>query len=521
MKSNLHTGKEAKERLISGIRKCAAAVGSTMGTAGGNAIIEAIENPGHLVTNDGATILGAIHFEDPLEEMGRKIVVEAVSRANKASGDGSSTTTVLTDAILEAGNDKGAKPMEIKNSLEACLPIIEKSLKEQKRDVANGETIDLNLLEQVATISAEDSSIGKMIADIYRQIGVGGIIHWDVSKTFEDHYTLGKGITMEGAGLASPYFADMDEKTGQFTTALRWKNPKILITKQKITTAAEFEQLFVALNSAGRKEIVIFCDEYEPTVIPPLVQTKIAQGFKSALVKMPTIFKDHWYADLAATTGATVIDPVAGITFKTMNGSHLGEVGNIVIDKENTYIDGIKDTTDHIRQLTEMGDEESMLRVSRLNTKTARYFVGATSDSALSYRRLKVEDALHSAYYSLKDGVVPGGGVSLRNCADVMPDTIGGEILAKALLRPEEQIAANAGLKEYVGREVNVGLDSRTGEYVDMFEKGIVDTTSIVMNAVRNAVSVAAAVLTCGVIIEFPKQSIADAVIEDIMKRKL
>lgn len=492
-----------------------------MGTRGFNALIEAIENPGHLMTNDGATILAAMHFEDPIEEMGRKIIVEAVSRANKASGDGSSTTTVLTSAIIEQGMALGGtNPMEIKRTLEACLPAIEESLKKQKRDVVKDGQIDLALLEQVATVSAEDNSIGKMIAEIYSKIGVGGIVHWDISKTFEDHYTIGKGVTMDMAGLASPYFADMNEKTGQFSNALRWRNPKILITKQKITTAAEFEKLFVTLNSAGHKEVVIFCDEYEPLVIPQLVQTRIQQGFKSALVKMPTIFKDHWYADLAATTGATVIDAVAGITFATMNANHLGTVENIVIDKENTYLDGTKDVTEHVKALEEEATDDSLLRVARLNTKTARYFVGATSDSALSYRRLKVEDALHSAYYAIKDGVVPGGGVSLRNCADVMPENVGGDILSKALLKPEEQIALNAGKQEYVGPSDTIGLDTRTGEYVDMFEKGIVDTASLVANAVRNAVSVAAAVLTCGAIITFPKQSIADAVIEDIMTRK-
>jgi chaperonin GroEL len=373
----------------------------------------------------------------------------------------------------------------------------------------------------VATISAEDATIGKMIAEIYEKIGVGGIIHWDISKTFEDHYTLGKGITMEQAGLASPYFADMDEKTGQFSNALRWKNAKILITKQKITTAAEFEQLFVGLNASGQKEVVIFCEDYEPTVVPQLVQTRIVQGFKTALVKMPTIFKDHWYADLAATTGATVIDPAAGITFKTMKAEHLGHVANIVIDKENTYLDGTKDVTEHVKSLEADGSDDSMLRVARLNTKTARYYVGATSDSALSYRRLKVEDALHSAYYAIKDGVVPGGGVSLRNCADALGDkTVGEAILAKALLVPEETIARNGGMKEYLGKEDNMGLDTRTGEYVNMFDSGIVDTTSVVMNAVRNAVSVAASVLTCGVIIQFPKQSVTDAIVDEIMTRK-
>lgn len=522
MKTNLHTGTEARERIINGIRKCADAVGSTMGTAGHNALIEVMEHPGQMVTNDGATILGAIHFEDQLEEMGRKILLEAVSRANKASGDGSSTTTLLTAAILEEGlkHLDSASPMEIKKSIEECVSLIEASIKKQTRLIVKDATIDLTLLKQVASISAEDESIGAMIADIYSQIGIGGIIHWDISKTFEDNYTVGKGITVDGAGFTSPYFADMNEATGQFTNALRWKKPHLLLVKQKITTAADFEQLFKQMNDMNLKEVIIFCDEYEPTLVPQLVQTRIVRGFKSALVKMPVLWKDYWYTDLAKATGATIIDGV-GLQMKNANLSHLGKCDNIVVDKENTYIDGIQDVTEHTKELEAEGSDDSLLRVARLNSKTARYFVGAKSDSALSYRRLKVEDALNSAYHAIKDGIVAGGGVSLRNCADELPDdTVGQKILVAVLYKPEEQIAANAGLREYLGKEDNMGLDTRTGKYVDMFEAGIIDSAAVVLNAVQNAVSVAATVLTCSVVIQLPRQSFTDTLVEEIMTRK-
>lgn len=524
MKDNLHIGKEARERIINGIRKCAKAVGGTMGTAGHNALIEAIENPGHLATNDGATILGAIHFEDQLEEMGRKILLEAVSRANKASGDGSSTTTLLTAAILEEGlkDLDSVSPMEIKNSIEACLPRIVASIKKQTRLIVTDGKIDLTLLKQVATISSEDETIGAMIADIYSQIGVGGIIHWDISKTFEDNYTVGKGITVDGAGFTSPYFADMNEATGQFTNALRWKNPKILIVKQKITTAADFEHLFKQMNDNGLKEVVIFCDEYEATLVPQLVQTRIVRGFKSALVKMPVLWKDYWYTDLAKATGATIIDGV-GLQMKNANLSHLGTCTNIVVDKENTYLDGIQDVTEHLAELQKDPTDDNRLRIARLNSKTARYFVGAKSDSALSYRRLKVEDALNSAYHAIKDGIVAGGGVALVNAADELPEGIGGDILGVALVTPARQIAINSGHhdivigKDYSGTR---GFDSKTNAFVDMFEAGIVDSAAVVLNAVQNAVSVAATVLTCSVVIQLPRQSFTDTLIEEIMTRK-
>jgi chaperonin GroEL len=188
MIDNLYTGKEARDGIIKGIKRCASAVGGTMGTSGYNAIIQAIEQPGHFATNDGATILESIRFADPLEEMGRKILLEAVKRANKQSGDGSSTTTVLCAAIIEEGLkqlDK-ASPLEIKRSLESCIPLIEESINKQKREIT------VNEVGQVASISAEDEKIGAMIQEIYQQIGKDGIIHWDISKTFEDNYTIGK-----------------------------------------------------------------------------------------------------------------------------------------------------------------------------------------------------------------------------------------------------------------------------------------------------------------------------------------
>lgn len=517
MSDNLHTGKETIESIVRGIRKCANAVGSTMGTAGHNALVEVLENPGHLLTNDGATILAAIHLEDPLEEIGRKLLLEAVSRANKASGDGSSTTTVLTAAILEEGlKHLGSNnPMAIKKSIEDCIPLIEVAINDQTKQVVTDGILDYKLLQQVATISAEDDSIGAMIADIYGKIGTGGIIHWDISKTFEDSYTIGTGITVNGAGLASPYFADMNEATGRFTNQLRWRKPLVLLAKQKITSAGEFNDLFAKLDANGTKEVVIFCDEYEPTVIPPLVQTRIQRGFKAVLVKMPVLWKDWWYEDLARVTRATIIDGI-GLKLKDVTQTHLGTCENIVVDKDNAYLDGTTDVTDHLKALEEDGSDDAKLRISRLNTKTARYFVGAKSDSALSYRRLKVEDAINSAYHAIRHGIVAGGGVALRNCAD----SIENKVLQEALRKPFKQILSNAGIEAEVVYTPVGGYDTRTGELVNMFEAGIVDSAEVVRNAVINAVSVAATVLTASVVVQLPRQSFTDTLIQEILSKK-
>lgn len=502
---------DSQTKLKSGIDKVAKAVGGTMGTGGSNAILEMIENPGHIMTNDGYSIANSIVFADPIEDMGRKILLESINRANKASGDGSSTTCVLTAATINAGLEVigTTHPMDIKREMEECLPIIEASLVEQSKQLTKDDGIDLELLEQVATVSAEDAQIGKMIAEIYSQIGPKGLVHWDISKTAEDRYTIGTGISVEGAGYYSPYMCDANE-AGQNTNTVRLANPLILITKQKIASASDFNYIGQELNNKDIKDLVVFCDEIDPLVINDIIKTRMVRGFRFILVKMPTLWKDWWYEDLAKATGATVINPAAGLPMKDLKIEHLGKVANIYITKDDTYLDGIADVTEHVANLEEIGDDDSLLRVSRLNTKTARYFVGAHSESALSYRRLKVEDAIGAAYQALNGGIVPGGGVALINASKRLPKTTGGAILAKALEAPARQIYANAGVRvpdafAHSGTDVG-GFDSRQRKEVgSMFDEGIIDPKNVVLNACKNAVSVAAIVITAPTLVTLPR----------------
>ena len=507
IKDNLHF--DSKEKMQNGINKVAQAVGGTMGTGGNNAILEAMESPGHIMTNDGYSIANSIMFADPIEDMGRKILLESINRANKASGDGSSTTCVLTASTINEGLKRTgeAHPMDIKRQMEACMPVIEKALKAQTKELVKDGKLDIDLLKQVATVSAEDPEIGNTIAEIYSQIGPKGLVHWDISKTDKDTYTIGSGITVDGAGYVSPYMCDASEG-GQNTNQVRLKNAQILITKQKIASAADFNTIGEALNNKDVKDVVVFCDEFDPLVNNDLIKTRMVRGFRFILVKMPTLWKDWWYEDLAVATGATVIDPSAGLPMKEANLDHLGTVDNLIITKEDTFLDGIKDVSNHIKQLEEEDNDDSLLRASRLNTKTARYFVGAASDSAVSYRRLKVEDAIGAAYQALNGGIVAGGGVSLRNCAmEVAKEkTIGSHILATALLSIETRVRANAGLTgEIKDTGPEEGVDTRTKKVVNMFEAGIVDPTNVVLNACKNAVSVAATVITAPTIVTLPR----------------
>jgi chaperonin GroEL len=497
---------DAQPRLKAGIDKTARAVGVTMGTGGSNAIIEAIESPGHLMTNDGFSIANSIVLADPIEDMGRKMLLEAINRANRASGDGSSTTCVLTAAMIEEGMKHmgGNHPMDIKRSMEECLPLIEKSIDEQT------QVIEANQVGQVATISAEDPEIGARIQEIYEQIGKDGVIYWDISKTGEDSYTIGSGITVDGAGFVSPYLCDANEN-GQSTNQVRIKNPYILITKQKITSANDLGEIGLYLNNKEVKDLIVFVDEIDPLIIADIVKTRMVRGFRFVIVKMPVLWKDWWYEDLAKATGATVVDPTSGFTLKMLKEEHLGRASNIVVTKDDTFIDGIKDVKEHVAELVALGTDEGQIRATRLNTKTARYFVGAQSDSALSYRRLKVEDAISASYQALNGGIVAGGGVALRNVAFKLPDTIGGKVLKEALMAPITRIMSNAGIDEVVAdvmlcKSNEIGINTKTREAVNMLEDGISDPRNVVFNAVKNAISVSAAVITAPTIVTLPRE---------------
>jgi chaperonin GroEL len=521
IKENLHFGEEARTKLMQGVSKVARAVGVTLGTGGSNSLIECIPSPGSFPTNDGYQIANSIRLEDTLEEMGRKILIEAINRANKASGDGSSTTCVLTAAILEEGMKHigETSPMQIKRELEACFPIIEKSLDDQTQEI----TVDS--VASVASISAEDESIGNMIQEIYQKIGKEGLISWEASKTPEDWYSLGQGLKIDGATYVSPYMCDMQGQNFKYEATL--ENPLILLARKKIRSQADLENLVMTLINQQRKELVIFVDEVEPLMIQSFVLARAPQtlGMRILVIKMPVILNDEWWVDLAYATGATVIDEGSGIKLKKIQLEHLGTCGKIKVDQEATYLDGIKDFTklaaisgqengavfDYIKSLQEDGSDDALRRIARLNTKTAIYHVGAHTEGALKERIDKVEDAINSANVALQAGIVVGGGISFLNAAKELLDTVGGGILKEALQKPTLQIMENAGaihgdntLSDLTG---TVGFNSKTGHMEDLMAAGIVNAKSVDLNAIKNAIGVAASILTIGTIVTLPRET--------------
>lgn len=504
---NLYTGQEAKDRLMLGIDKTVDAVKGTLGAKGINALLQTDEYPYTLSTSDGISIIEAIKLEDPIEAMGAALVKENSGRHNKQSGDGSTSAAVLLQAILhEAAKVTDVAPIEIMDSLNAALPAILTAIDEQTKPITVDE------VGKIAAIAARDEKIGALIQEIYQQIGKDGILYPDISKTYEDSYTIGKGIKIEGAGFASPYMADLDAE-GRFTSNATYKNPKILVTKQKISSPADLEALSSSLYAREIKELVVFCDDIETNVLTPLVMTRAKNGFKFLVIKLPVFWKDQWFEDVAKLTGATIVDPTNGLTFKTVRMEHLGTCANLMATKEDAYLDGVLDVTDYVAGLMATGDDENKIRAARLNTKTARLFVGAHSDAMLSYRRLRVEDARNSAYLALQHGIVAGGGVALFNVAQQMhAEKVGGLILTNALEAPLRQIMTNAGASKGDMEMISgaagstIGYDAKLNRFIDMFDAGIVDSAAVVKSSITQALSIASIVLTSPVIITLPKK---------------
>lgn len=529
-KDTLFLGEDGRKRRMEGVRKSALAVGSTMGAGGSNATLEKLEYPYSGTTNDGVSILEQIYFEDPLENLGRMDLLQAVSRANKESGDGSSTTTVLTSAILEEGaKHHDASSMEMKESLEACIPIIEKSLKAQTKQVVKNGKVDMRLLEQVATVSSEDPMIGKRIAEIYSKIGADGIVQWEVSKTTDDdYYEIGKGITMHGGTYAHKFMCDMDEKNGQVLSTIKLKNPLILITKQKLNGLNSLFALLQSLMQQGKRELVIFCDEAEAEALDNAAKLRFeardvngnpADPFRVVIIRMPVLWRDWWWEDLSQATGAKMVGEE--IKLKDARLSHLGSVENITITKEDVILEGLKDLATYTMMIRGDGtDEEAVLRASRLNTQSARYYVGGYSEQAIYHRRFKVEDALATASAALKGGVVAGGGIALVQATEKLPDTVGGKILNVALKSPLAWIVANSGKKDLDLTKIkeNEGYNAKTKKIVNMFDSGIVDSSEVILSAVKNAIGVAATILTTHAIVLLPREDNIKEYIKNLLK---
>lgn len=505
-----NTYQNSLPRLAEGVRKCANVVGHTMGPKGTNVALQVNLPPYTITTNDGATIIKAMQVSDPIESMGLSYLKEAADRSNNTSGDGSTTTAVLLNAILEEGIKSGVNTLEIKQSLDECLPIIEKSIADQTRQITVED------IPAVARIAGENEELAQVLGEIYKTIGKDGIIHLEGSGTYKTSFNLIEGVRFIDTGYLSPYMATEGKKA-------IYQNPTILVTKNKISHLKDIDPILQALIARGDKHLVIFTDDMDSGVARALIelQKNEKRSIDVLIIKAPTLWKTYVFEDFAKCVGATIIEDASGTSLgNKFRLDWLGTCATLVCDKEETTVIGIKDISDHIAELEKEGSTDAKLRLSWLTTKTAILKLGAKSETELSYLRLKAEDAIHSSRLALRYGIVPGGGIALKNSVLDLPENIGGKILKVALYAPVTRICANGGKEfgTFVLENDTDGIDMVSGTVVNMFDVGIVDASSIVLGAIRNALGIASTLLTTSSVILLPLPSQEELRNQSIMR---
>lgn len=512
IKSNVYTGKEALRKMLDGMLVASSAIRETYGPMGGNGAVEIDSYPGHMVANDAQSLVQAIFVEDPVAAMGLDFTKELCNKAELDSGDGRKTTIIMGETIMEEGYNAETDVMQLRKDLMSLYPLVEKAIDDQATPITKDD------LAPVATIASESSEIGAIIGEIYSKIGKEGVIEPEYVLGQKGHkYSLVEGVRFQQTGYLSPamVFDEEARKEGRKEARAVYENPTILVTKKKFQTMKEVGMLLTALkNEDGKqgsilrnpRDLVIFTGDMDTNVAQVLINThKSAEAFNNILiVKAPTIFQGTSFEDFAKCVGATIVEDSTGVNFTNLQLKHLGTCDKIVVTKDETLLLGTQDITDHLKALKEAGDNDSLLRASWLSTKTALLKIGADTETALAYIRLKTADAINSSRLALMGGIVPGGGFALAKASESLPDTVAGMILGTALRAPMVQ------------NRINMGIPHE--EPVTSFPPNVVDATIVQKNAVRNAISLASTLLTTKVAIVKPPKT-AEQVAHEIMSK--
>ena len=516
MAKQLQYGEEARRSLERGVNVLADTVKITMGPKGRNVMLDR-KFGAPLVTNDGVTIAKEIELEDPFENMGAQLVKEVATKTNDVAGDGTTTATLLAQAIIREGMKNvaaGANPMQIKTGIaQACDTAVE-ALKRISKPVETKQAI-----AQVAAISASDPTVGQWISDAMEKVGNDGVISIEESKTGHTELKIVEGMTFD-RGYLSPYMATDNDKMIAVLD-----NPYVLITDKKITNIQDILPVLEQVVQSGKK-LLIIAEDIEGEALATLIVNKLRGTFTCVAVKAPA-FGDRRKAmlqDIAILTGGQVITEELGVDLKDATIDMLGTARQVKIDKENTVIvegagdpDEIKARIASIRSQIEMTtsdyDREKLQeRLAKLAGGVAVLSVGAATEAEMKERKLRIEDALSATRAAVEEGVVPGGGTALVRAIDdvtALSKKVSGDvrtgvmIVLRALEEPVRQIAANAGLEGSVivekikaKKDVNFGFDALNNEFGDMVAKGIIDPTKVTRSALQNAASIASILLT-------------------------
>ncbi len=516
MAKEIKYGEEARKALQAGIDQLADTVKITLGPKGRNVVLDK-KFGAPLITNDGVTIAKDIELDDAFENMGAQLVKEVATKTNDAAGDGTTTATLLAQAIVKEGMKNiaaGANPMVLKKGIAKAVEAAVENIKANSKPVEGSEDI-----ARVGTVSSADESVGKLIAEAMEKVTSDGVITIEESKTAETYSEVVEGMQFD-RGYVSPYMVTDTEKMEAV-----YDDPYILITDKKISNIQEILPLLEQLVQSGKK-LVIIAEDIEGEALTTIILNNLRGVFKCAVVKAPGFGdrRKEMLKDIAILTGAEVITEEVGLELKDTQISQLGRARQVVVQKENTIIvDGagessaIKDRVSQIRTQIEAAtsdfDKEKLQeRLAKLSGGVAVIKVGAATEIEMKEKKLRIEDALAATKAAVEEGIVAGGGTALINAipaVNALIDTLegdektGAQIIGKALEAPLRQIALNAGLEGSViidkivsTEKVGYGFDAYNEKYVDMIPAGIVDPTKVTRSALQNAASVAAMVLT-------------------------
>jgi chaperonin GroEL len=518
MAKDIRFSEEARRSMLRGVDALADAVKVTLGPKGRNVVLEKkFGSP--LITNDGVTIAKEIELEDAFENMGAKLVAEVASKTNDVAGDGTTTATVLAQAMIREGLKNvtaGANPMVVRKGIEKAVAVALEELQAISKPIESKESI-----AQVAAISSADEEVGQLIAEAMERVGNDGVITIEESKGFSTELEVVEGMQFD-RGYASPYMVTDSDKMEAVL-----ENPYVLITDKKITNIQEILPVLEQVVQQG-KPLVLIAEDVEGEALATLVVNKLRGTFNAVAVKAPG-FGDRRKAmleDIAILTGGEVITEDLGLDLKSANITQLGRASKIVVTKENTTIvegageaDKIAGRVGQIRaQLeettSEFDKEKLQERLAKLAGGVAVVKVGAATETELKERKLRIEDALNSTRAAVEEGIVAGGGTALVNVYGKVAalqeegDTQTGiNIILRALEEPVRQIAHNAGLEGSViverlkNEKAGIGFNAANGQWVNMIDAGIVDPTKVTRSALQNAASVAAMFLTTEAVI--------------------
>ena len=516
MAKQIAYGEDARKALMKGIDQLADTVKITLGPKGRNVVLDK-KFGAPLITNDGVTIAKEIELEDPFENMGAQLVKEVSIKTNDIAGDGTTTATLLAQALIREGMKNvtaGANPMVLKKGIAAAVNVAVEAVKKNSKQVSGTDDI-----ARVATVSSQDEFIGKLIAEAMEKVTTDGVITVEESKTAETYSEVVEGMMFDRGYIAPYMVTDTDKMVAELD------NPLILITDKKISTTQEILPLLEQIVQMGKK-LLIIAEDVEGEALTTLVLNKLRGTFTCVAVKAPGFGdrRKEMLQDIATLTGGTVITSDLGLELKDTTVDQLGTARQVKIEKENTIIvdgsgdkEAIKGRVAQIRQQIEtttsdFDREKLQERLAKLAGGVAVIKVGAATEVEMKEKKLRIADALDASKAAVEEGIVAGGGIACMNAIPAVAEFVdtlegdaktGAKIVLKALEEPLRQIVANAGLEGSVicdnvkkANKVGYGFNALTEEYTDMVSAGIVDPTKVTRSALQHASSVAAMVLT-------------------------